>query len=65
MLLPGCKLSGNDNTMSPFTVIYHVRKNFVPTKLWEIFKLSPPIIMGEAETMLTQIVEPWFKQISK
>ena len=36
----------------------NVRKNFVPTTFWQIFKLSPPILMGRgrgmggAETMI-------------
>ena len=33
----------------------NLRKNFVPTKFWQIFKLSPPIIMGLGQ-------KPWFKQ---
>ena len=34
----------------------NVRKNFVTTKFWQIFKLSHPIVMGGgAETMYNQI----------
>ena len=33
----------------------NVRKIFVPTKFWQIFKLSSPIIMGEIETMITYV----------
>ena len=33
-----------------------VRKHFVTTKSWQIFKLSQPIVMGGgAETMFNQI----------
>ena len=33
-----------------------VRKNFVTTKFWQIFKLSHPIVMGVgAETLYNQI----------
>ena len=31
----------------------NLRKNFVPTKFWQIFKLSPPIIMWVGQ-------KPWF-----
>ena len=34
-----------------FVLHTNVRKNFVPTKFWQIFKLSPPITMVGAETM--------------
>ena len=34
----------------------NVRKNFVTTKLWQMFKLSQPIVMGGgAETMFNKI----------
>ena len=38
---------------SPIEVypLTNVRKYFAPTKFWQIFKLSPPTIMGEVETM--------------
>ena len=35
----------------------NVRKNFVTTKFWQIFKLSHPVVMGEeTETMYNQII---------
>ena len=45
--------------LAPSIEVYpatNVRKNFVTTKFWKIFKLSHPIVMGgEAETMFNQI----------
>ena len=33
----------------------NVRKISAPTKFWQIFKLSSPIIMGEVETMIAYV----------
>ena len=43
--------------LAPSIEVYpatNVRKNFVTTKFWEIFKLNHPIVMG-ADTMFNQI----------
>ena len=41
----------------------NVRKNFVTTKLWQIFKPSHPIVMGEeVETMFNQITYIFSKE---
>ena len=41
--------------ITPLIEVYpptNVRKNFVPTKFWQIFKLSPlPLLWGWAKTM--------------
>ena len=45
--------------LTPLIEVYlatNVKKKFVTTKFWKIFKLSHPIVMaGGAETMFTQI----------
>ena len=35
----------------------NIWKFFVPTKFWQIFKFSPPIIMGGAETMFVFFIK--------
>ena len=52
--------------LTPSIEVYppiNVRKDFVPTKFWEIFKLSLPIMMGGgAETMYNQITFVFSKE---
>ena len=61
ILLPPYNFNSPHRGLSPTKV----RKKFFPTKFWQIFKLSPPIIMGGGERGKNHVYSNILSQLSQ